>query len=176
MRIPRYVRFLPADLRFAGYHLLVNTIGGSPLVPRGLRILIYRLAGMRVGRANLYHSIIFHGTGPVSIGNNAMLNATVEIDNRMPVTIGEGVHIAFGVLIATSSHEIGPSEQRASPQLQNAPVSIGRGSWIGARSIILPGITIGAGVVIAAGSVVTSDCKPNRLYAGIPARPIRQLS
>jgi len=47
---------------------------------------------------------------------------------------------------------------------------IGDGAWIGARVIILPGVTVGAGAVIAAGSVVTSDCAPDSLYAGVPAQ------
>jgi maltose O-acetyltransferase len=53
---------------------------------------------------------------------------------------------------------------------------VGDGSWIGANVTILPGVTIGKDCVIGAGAVVTSDCAPNTVYAGVPARPIRMLA
>lgn len=53
------------------------------------------------------------------------------------------------------------------------PTCIGKDCWIGARSIIMCGITIGDGTIIAAGAVVTHDCEPFSIYAGIPARKIK---
>lgn len=64
--------------------------------------------------------------------------------------------------------------RRAGPSTQE-PITVQEGTWIGARSTILPGVTIGAGVIVAAGSVVTRDCDPHSLYAGVPARKIRSL-
>ena len=55
------------------------------------------------------------------------------------------------------------------------PVSIGDGVWIGAGATVLAGVSIGDGCVIAAGAVVATDCEPNGLYGGIPARRIRDL-
>ncbi|WP_280523208.1 DapH/DapD/GlmU-related protein [Arthrobacter woluwensis] len=55
------------------------------------------------------------------------------------------------------------------------PITIDDGSWVGAGSILLPGVTIGKGSVVAAGSVVTKDVPPNVLVAGIPASVIRSL-
>lgn len=55
------------------------------------------------------------------------------------------------------------------------PIEIKDGCWIGAGSIILPGTIVGSGCVIAAGSLVKGECKPNCLYAGIPAKIIREL-
>lgn len=52
-------------------------------------------------------------------------------------------------------------------------VSIGDSCWLGARATILPGVTIGEGTIIGAGAVVTEDCKPGAVYAGVPARRIR---
>lgn len=69
-------------------------------------------------------------------------------------------------------HVAGISCQLAgSPQ----PITVGDGCWIGARAVILPGVTIGDGCVIAAGAVVSKDCAPNGMYAGVPARRIREL-
>ena len=55
------------------------------------------------------------------------------------------------------------------------PIFIGNGCWIGANSIILPGVTIGDGCIIGAGSVVNKDCDSNCLYAGNPAKKIKTL-
>ena len=56
-----------------------------------------------------------------------------------------------------------------------APLVVSSGCWIGARAVLLPGLTIGEGCVVGAGAVVTKDCLPIGLYAGIPARRIRDL-
>jgi acetyltransferase-like isoleucine patch superfamily enzyme len=78
------------------------------------------------------------------------------------------------VLFLTSGHEIGPSERRAGP-VHSSPITVEDGCWIGAGSILLPGVTIGRGSIVAAGSVVTKDVAPDTLVGGIPARPIREL-
>jgi maltose O-acetyltransferase len=57
----------------------------------------------------------------------------------------------------------------------SAPITIGDGAWLGARSTILPGVTIGAGAVVAAGSVVIGDVAPDVVVAGVPAVVRRQL-
>ena len=55
------------------------------------------------------------------------------------------------------------------------PITIKRGAWIDANSVILPGVTVGAGAVVGSGSVVTHDVPPNTVVAGNPARPIKTL-
>jgi maltose O-acetyltransferase len=55
------------------------------------------------------------------------------------------------------------------------PVTIEDGCWIGANATVLPGVRIAGGTVIAAGAVVTRDCEPNSLYAGVPATRIKAL-
>ncbi len=72
------------------------------------------------------------------------------------------------------THEIGSAQSRAGADV-SYPIKVGNGCWIGARSTILPGVTVGDGCIIAAGSVVNKDCEPNSLYAGVPARKIKDL-
>ena len=58
---------------------------------------------------------------------------------------------------------------------RNLPIEIGAGVWIGARAVILPGVKVGDGAVIAAGAVVTKDVAANTLVVGVPARVLREL-
>jgi len=69
---------------------------------------------------------------------------------------------------------MGPSRQRAGENIE-APIVIGDGSWLGQNVSVIAGVTIGAGCMIAAGAGVGSDCEPNGLYAGVPARRIKNL-
>jgi len=71
-------------------------------------------------------------------------------------------------------HEVGPADQRAGKRVDR-PIRIGDGTWIATRAVVLAGVTIGRGCVIAAGAVVTRDCEPHGLYAGAPAARRRDL-
>jgi acetyltransferase-like isoleucine patch superfamily enzyme len=155
------------------WNLLVNTIAKSILIPQKLRYLIYKMAGMKTASSNIRSGCTFRGKS-IFIEKGAFLNHNVFIDGWESVTIKENTSIAFDVLICTSSHKIGDASKRAGVS-DRKPIVIGRGCWIGARATILSGVTIGDGCVIAAGAVVTEDCKPNTLYGGIPATEIRSL-
>lgn len=171
MTLPKYIKFLPVDMITAFRRLWMNHICASSAVPRGLRIILYRMAGHSVGRANIYPSVTFLGGAKISIGHNAMINSGVTIDNTATISIEEFAHIGPCVFLGTSSHAIGDQQQRASPQTTHKPIQIERGAWIQAGAIVLPGVTVGQGAVIAAGAVVTRDCAPNTFNVGIPARP-----
>ncbi|WP_142135158.1 acyltransferase [Arthrobacter sp. SLBN-83] len=131
--------------------------------------------GINTDRAVIYPHIRFLNRGRVRIARDVLLNSGITFENRGPVHIERSVSIGPEVYIGTSTHAIGPSYERAGVP-SALPVRIGAGTWIGARAVILPGVTIGAGCVIAAGAVVPRDCEPNSLYAGVPARRIRALS
>ena len=77
-------------------------------------------------------------------------------------------------VITTSSHVIGTPERRAG-RLKPEPVRIGHGAWIASRAVILPGVEVGEGAIVAAGAVVARSVAPNTLVGGIPARVIRHL-
>ncbi|MBT2614114.1 MULTISPECIES: DapH/DapD/GlmU-related protein [unclassified Bacillus (in: firmicutes)] len=155
------------------WNLFVNTLGKSILVPQNLRYMLYKMAGMKTSSSNIRSGCTFRGKSLV-IEKDVFLNHNVFIDSWEKVTIKENAAIAFDVLICTSGHKIGESFKRAGVS-DRKPIVIGKGCWVGARSTILPGVILGDGCVIAAGSVVTKDCKPNTLYAGVPAKEIRSL-
>ncbi len=77
-------------------------------------------------------------------------------------------------MFCTTTHKMGTSERRAKEVIEKSIV-IGSGTWIGARATIIPGVYVGNGCVIAAGAIVSKDCEPNGLYAGVPARRIKNL-
>ena len=162
----RYVRSLVDGL-------LLNGLAASPLVPEPLRYRVYRLLGIRAERCSLRPHIYLLGRH-LSIGEGSFINAGCFIDAEGPVTIGKRVHLAMRVTVTTSTHPIGDAQCRATPRV-TMPVAIKDGCWIGANVTILPGVTVGSGCIVGAGAVVTHDCEPNGLYAGVPAQRKRDL-
>lgn len=116
------------------------------------------------------------GYGDVSIGEGTWLGpfALIVSHPEAPIAIGARCDIAPEVCILTGSHEIGGPERRGGTGTAS-PVRIGDGCWIGARATILPGVTVGDSVIVAAGAVVAADVPPNALVGGVPARIIRML-
>lgn len=105
----------------------------------------------------------------------SFVNRGCVFDNSASIEIGERVMVGMEVMFVTSTHALGSSERRAM-EVTSAPIVIGDGSWIGSRATILPGVTIGVGCVVGAGSLVREDCQPNGLYAGVPAKRIKSLN
>lgn len=157
----------------AAFAFVVNVVGASALVPKRVRRALLTAAGVKIGKASVA-PWCFIGGPRLTIGDDTFINVRVFLDGLGAITIGRDVHLAMEAMVLTGTHEIGPSSRRAGT-LRSADVVIGDGAWIGARAVILPGVTIGSGTVIAAGSVVTSDCEPDALYAGTPARLVRRL-
>jgi maltose O-acetyltransferase len=108
------------------------------------------------------------------LGTGSMLGIGCYIEDHAPVVIGDKVWIGAGSQFMTATHSIGPSDDRAGP-VEIRPIRVGNGCWVGARVTVLSGVTIGAGCIIAAGAVVTKDCEPDGLYAGVPAVRKRDL-
>ncbi len=89
------------------------------------------------------------------------------------IAIADQVMIANRVNLVTSGHPVEPDRRRA--YITAAPITIETNVWIGTAATILPGVTIGADSVVAAGAVVTRDVPPATLVAGVPATAIREL-
>jgi acetyltransferase-like isoleucine patch superfamily enzyme len=111
----------------------------------------------------------------ITIGQNVGVSGcTISAAER--IVIDDNVLIGSGCLIADSDfHPIAYEDRDDTDKTLSAPVHICEGAFIGARSIVLKGVTIGRGAVIGAGSVVTRDVPPGVIAAGNPARVIRQI-
>lgn len=142
----------------------------------GLKRMLLRAMGIRVkSGARVCSSAKFFGSN-IQIGRDTWIGHDVVVfaTDRAEVRIGDCCDLAPEVMLITGTHVIGPGSRRAGAS-QSLPISIGDGSWIGARVTVLPGVRIGKGSVIAAGAVVTGDTDPDILFAGVPAKPRKRL-
>ena len=110
----------------------------------------------------------------IHVGNNFLTNYNVTILDVDEVHIGDHVMIGPNTLISTVNHHLTPKGRRQHLSLIK-PVVIGSDVWIGGNVTILPGVTIGNNVVVAAGAVVTKDVPDNTLVGGVPAKFIKTL-
>jgi acetyltransferase-like isoleucine patch superfamily enzyme len=145
-----------------------------------LRTLVWRAAGMRVGaRARIMGPLHITGAGPwqeyLTVGKDTVLTGPIRIDVGAPVHIGDRVRIGHDVMLLTVDHEIGETEQRCAASIAR-PIRVGEGAWLASRCVILPGVSIGNGAVVAAGAVVTHDVPADTLVGGVPARVLRSLN
>lgn len=175
MRNPLFPRASHAQSR--RWSFWVNTVAASPYLSPETRKRIYRRLGLQIDAEafEIGAHCYFH-SAEIRIGARARLNDWCWIENTAPVAIGAGVGIGAHTAIITSTHALGPSHSRASGGWDYLPVRIEDGAWIGARSTLLAGVTVGRGAVVAAGAVVTADLEPDCLHGGVPARRLRELA
>lgn len=133
--------------------MLIKILGGTILGPAYFR------KGIKVRLGEEKNFIIHKG---VSVGPGVLLDA------RRGLEIGENTVIAYEAIIWTLNHDYNDIHFGG----KGGKVTIGAYVWICSRSIILPGITIGEGAVIASGAVVTKDVPPYSVVAGVPAKVI----
>ena len=138
-----------------------------------IRRFFYRMSGMKVGRGSTIHMWTnFFDPTQIEIGEDTIVGEGALLDGRARLTIGNHVAIASDVMIYNSEHDVQSSDFRPI----TAPVTIEDYVFIGPRVIILPGLRIGKGAVVAAGAVVTKDVEPMTIVGGVPAKPIGQRS
>jgi len=140
------------------------------LIPsQTLRYAIYRLFGLQLGRG----SVIFGGCeirepGKIIIGSGSSVGHRCILDGRYGLVIGNNVNLSTAAWIWTMEHDPNASDFCA----RGAPVVVEDFAWIGGRTIIMPGITVHRGAVVASGAVVTRDVSEFTIVAGVPARVI----
>jgi acetyltransferase-like isoleucine patch superfamily enzyme len=171
--LPMWLRRALGQLYWHWYDtrdFLAEAVGWIP--SHSVRLFLYRaFARVRIGRKTSVHrGCRFYRPAGVQFGHNSIINRGVLLDGRMGLTIGNNVSISEGVAIFTLEHD------PTSPSFDDrgAPIVIHDRVFIGARAIILPGVTLKEGCVVAAGAVVTRDVEPYIIVGGVPAKPIGQ--
>ncbi len=134
-----------------------------------IRNFFYRAYGIRIGKGSRIHmGAKFYETGQTEIGEDTIIGEGVVLDGRNKLTIGNHVDIASEVMIYNAEHDLQDENFSAITE----PVKINDYVFIGPRAIILPGVTINKGAIIAAGAVVTKDVPENMIVGGVPAQII----
>ena len=139
----------------------------------GLRKVVFG----KVGSGCVYQSAdsrFAHPAG-IELGDNVHIGSGADFDGVGGIVIGDGTIFAPNVMVISRTHNF--DRNLAALPFDNvmltAPVRIGRYAWIGTRSIILPGVTIGEGAVVGAGAVVPKDVPDCAIVVGNPARVVR---
>jgi len=109
----------------------------------------------------------------LKLGDGTFVNSGTRISSATLTTIGRNCLIGFDVIIMDDDyHHVAIDGQQEGPT--RSPITIQDHVWIGARTIVLKGVTVGSGSVVAAGTVVTRDVPPNTLVGGSPMRILRE--
>lgn len=134
-----------------------------------VRRFFYRSAGVKIGSGSTIHTHgRFYYPANIVIGRDTIIGEGAVLDGRAKLLIGDHVDVASEVMIYNSQHDTASEDFHA----VSAPVVIEDYVFIGPRAIILPGVTVGRGAVIAAGAVVTKDVAPFEIVGGVPAKVI----
>ena len=156
--------------RYAGpldFYLL-NLTGHVP--SHRIRLGIYRSCfGLTVGEGTvIYHGCEIRSPEKIAVGAHSAIGDSCILDGRSGLTIGNSVNLSTGVWIWTLQHDHRDKDFGC----VGAPVVIEDHAWLSCRTVVLPGVTIGRGAVVAAGAVVTKDVEPFTIVGGVPAKKI----
>jgi len=116
----------------------------------------------------IYYGFEIRKPWAIEINDNSVIGYKCVLDGRNGIYIGKNVNISSEVMIWTMQHDY--NEEGFGPV--GGKVSIGDYAWLSTRCIILPGVTVGEGAVVAAGAVVTKDVEPYTVVGGVPAKKI----
>ncbi|WJE17719.1 sugar O-acetyltransferase [Halobacillus sp. ACCC02827] len=148
-------------------------LNGAYHPPEQLRELFSELIGKPVDSSFMLFPPFSTDCGKnIEIGKRVFINSGCRFQDQGGITIGDGVLVGHNVVLATLNHDKDPAKRST---LHPAPVHIENDVWIGANATILPGVTIGEGSIIAAGSVVTKDVPPGVMVGGVPANYIKDI-
>jgi maltose O-acetyltransferase len=155
-------------LRLAALEPVLRAL--PPLVAGRTRSLALRACGVRLGYASGFWGMpTLTGTGRflprLRIGEHCGFNQGCLFDLEDSVTIGDHVSVGHDVMFLTRTYKLGTADRRAGREVR-APIVIETGVWLGARTTVMPGVTIGTGSVVGASVVVATDVPPNTLVMG----------
>jgi acetyltransferase len=135
-----------------------------------IKIILLKSFGAQIGKdLVIKNNVCIKSPWKLNIGDNVWLGENVWIDNLDYVTIGNNVCISQGALLLTGNHDY----KSESFDYKNAPIIIEDGTWIGAKSVVCPGVTVKSHAILTVGSIATKDMDAYKVYQGNPAVAIR---
>jgi maltose O-acetyltransferase len=161
-----FTRIMTVCAEFGLY--FVHLAGHVPI--HHFRRLVYRLAGMHIGKGSSIHMYArFYNPANIVVGEDSIIGEGAVLDGRAALIIGNHVDIATEVMMYNSQHDMNADDFA---EHIDASVLIEDYVFIGPRAIILPGVKISEGAIVAAGAVVTKDVPPYTIVGGVPAKEI----
>lgn len=167
MNIKRKIVNIVNSWRSTGEYL--TNILLSHIPSRHIRLWILRLYGANIEKnVSMFADVSIRNISKLSIGTGSSIGPKVLLDARSGLSIGKNVTIAYDAIIWTLHHDYNSIDFHVIGE----SVEIEDYSWVCSRAIILPGVRIGKGAVVASGAVVTKNVEPYTIVGGIPAKVI----
>ncbi len=137
----------------------------------GLKVLLLRAFGAKIGRGcNMKPNVNIKYPWKLQIGDHCWIGEGVWIDNLDKVNIGNHVCLSQGAYLLCGNHDY----KSSSFDLIVQPIEICEGAWIGAMSIVAPGVKVGRNAVLSAMSIATKDLEDDHIYQGNPAVQVKK--
>ena len=148
-------------------HLANSFILKSHIVPLSfIKVAILRLFGAKIGsNVNIKPGVNIKYPWKLKVGNNCWIGENVWIDNLDEVTLSDNVCISQGAFLLCGNHNF----KSTSFDLMLGPITIESGAWIGAKSIVCPGVTVATHAILSVGSLANKDLESYAIYKGNPA-------
>jgi putative colanic acid biosynthesis acetyltransferase WcaF len=157
--------------QIAWYYLGSPLVSSYWIVGSGFKCWVLRCFGAQVGTGvRIKQGLKVKFPWRLVVGDFVWLGENCWIDNVALVTIESHTCLSQEVYLCTGNHDW----SSPSFQLKELPIHIGEGSWVAARAMVAPGVTIGRGAVLCLGSVASRSLEPMTIYAGNPAQPIKE--
>lgn len=135
------------------------------------RVFLLRLFGAKIGNcSSVRNSVKVREPWNLEMGDWSIISEGCEVYNVDKIRLGNRVVVSSGVFLCGAGHDV----ESPIMELIYAPITIGDDAWVAGRAIILPGVMVGAGAVVAAGSVVTKNVEKWTVVGGNPARFIKE--
>jgi acetyltransferase-like isoleucine patch superfamily enzyme len=148
---------------------------------QGFAVPLRRILAKRVFKScgdnvTIHHNVLFNVGSNIELGEGALLNRYVMLDDRASLRIGAYTMVAAGVTIETHTHPFDNfSRPIAISGRQGRPVDVGPNTVLGYNTVVMAGVTIGERCIVGANSVVTKDVPDFTVVGGVPAKPIKQI-
>lgn len=137
----------------------------------GIKIYLLKVFGAKIGKGLVIkNNVTIKFPWKLTIGDDVWIGENAWIDNLDKVTIGNNVCISQGALLLTGNHDY----TRSTFDYRNAPITVEDGAWIGAKTVVCPGVIVHSHAILTVGSIATKDLEAYSIYQGNPATKVRE--